>query len=80
VCIGSRGKNRNTRLAERTAASIGIERGIYKHQHFPGIQLEEVAELVVAHIISTFYPRRSKALKEIKDAAITTRAKEPAWS
>ena len=35
----------------------------------------EVAELVVAHIISTYYPRRSKALKETPDTTITTMAK-----
>ena len=39
---------------------------------------EEVAELVVAHIISTSYPRRSKALKETPDATITSTAKDPA--
>ena len=37
----------------------------------------EEAELGVAHIISTFYPRRSKALKETPDATITTTAKDP---
>ena len=78
VCVGSRCKNRNTRLAERTTASIGIKRGICKHRHLPGIWLVEVAEVDVAHIISTFYPQRSKALKEIPDAIITTRAKDPA--
>ena len=74
--MGSRCKNRNTMLAERTTGSIVIKRGIYKHQHLPGIQLVEVAELVIAHIISTFYPRRSKALKETTDATITTTPNE----
>ena len=36
----------------------------------------EVAELDVAHIISTSHPRRSEALEETPDAIITTRAKE----
>ena len=76
--IGSRYKNHNTRLAEKTTASIGIELGNCKHQHLPGIQLVEVAETVVAHIISTSYLRRSEALEVTPDASITTREKEPA--
>ena len=39
----------------------------------------EEAELDVAHIISTSYPRRSKALKETPDATIITMAEDPAW-
>ena len=39
---------------------------------------EEIAELVVAHIDSTSYPRRSEALEETPDATITTTAKDPA--
>ena len=46
----------------------------------PAYPAEEVAELVGAHIISTSYPRRSKALKETTDATITSTAKDPAWS
>ena len=41
----------------------------------PAYPAVEEAELVVAHIISTSYPRRSKALKEATDATITTTAK-----
>ena len=71
-------KNRNTGQAERTTASIGIKRGICKHRHLPRIQLEEVAEPDIAHVISTSYPRRSEALEETLDAIITSRAEEPA--
>ena len=38
---------------------------------------EEVVELVVAHINSTYYPRRIKALEETTDATINTTAKDP---
>ena len=59
-------------------ASIGIKCEIFKHQDLPGIQLVEVEELVVAHNISTSYPRRSEALEETPDATITTTVKDSA--
>ena len=51
---------------------------IASEEDLPAIPAVEEAELDIAHIISTSYPRRGKALKETPDARITTRSEEPA--
>ena len=53
---------------------------VESEQSLPGNTVE-VAELVVAHIISTSYSRRcNKHWKETPDATLTTTAKDPACS
>ena len=78
--IGSGLKHRIQKARIKTMETIGNKRGkatkVSSEYNLPGNQLVGEEELV-AHINSTSYPRRSEALEETPDAAITTTTKDP---